>query len=159
MHEYTASIQWTRSGTPFTANRYSRRHHWTFDGGASIPAAASPQVVPPTLTDATCVDPEEAFVAALSSCHMLWFLSIAAERGITVERYDDAPVGRMNPDAEVVWMSRVTLRPAVAYAAPVPSTAVQEVMHEAAHAQCFLANSVRTDIVISPRDGSEADVG
>ena len=120
MHKYTASIQWARSGAPFTDSRYSRRHRWTFDGGATIGAAASPQVVPPALTDAGCVDPEEAFVAALSSCHMLWFLSLAADRGITVERYDDAPIGTMDPNAEPVWMTRVTLRPAVRMLIPCP---------------------------------------
>src|SRR5262245_47817775 len=95
MSEYTAVILWDRRGAVFTDNRYSRGHRWRFDGGIEVPASASPHVVPPQLTVAAAVDPEEAFVASLASCHMLWFLSLAAKRGHVVESYHDEATGVM----------------------------------------------------------------
>ncbi|HHP7239709.1 OsmC family protein [Longibacter sp.] len=151
MHAYTAGIRWERGDQPFTDGRYARRHEWVFDGGVTVPTSASPQVVPEPLSDAACVDPEEAFVAALSSCHMLWFLHLAADRGLVVDRYDDTPVGAMDPEDEPMWMRRVTLRPHVAFASDSPDAATLRQLHDAAHARCFLAHSVRTTIAVEPR--------
>jgi organic hydroperoxide reductase OsmC/OhrA len=148
MSDYTAVVTWERAGAVFTDNRYSRGHRWSFDGGIAVPASASPHVVPLPLSVAEAVDPEEAFVAALASCHMLWFLSIAAEQGFVVESYRDAATGVMGKDADgKVAMTRVTLRPGVRFAAGKrPSAAQHEAMHHEAHRQCFIASSVKTDV-------------
>jgi len=100
MSQYTAVITWERNGAVFTDNRYSRAHRWNFDGGIELPASASPHVVPLPLSVAEAVDPEEAFVVALASCHMLWFLSIAAKQGFVVESYRDEATGVMAKNAE-----------------------------------------------------------
>src|SRR5262245_60924184 len=114
--EYTSVVEWSRGGARFTDNRYSRGHVWRFDGGVAVPASSSPHVVPLPLSVAAAVDPEEAFVASLSSCHMLWFLSIAAKRGFVVDDYRDEAVGVMEKNAEGrLAMTRVTLRPAVRF--------------------------------------------
>ena len=151
MHTYTADIHWERGRQTFTDGRYDRRHRWSFDGGSTLLASASPQVVPEPLSDPSCVDPEEAFVAALSSCHMLWFLHLAADRGYVVDRYADRPVGHMDPTDEPMWMKRVTLRPKVSFMGAAPETSVIHALHDAAHERCFLAQSVRSDIRIQPR--------
>jgi organic hydroperoxide reductase OsmC/OhrA len=111
-HEYTAGVHWTRGEALFTDNRYSRGHRWRFDGGIEVPASSSPHVVRAPLSVEAAVDPEEAFVAALSSCHMLWFLSLAAGGGWRVDEYSDQAVGVMgrNPSGRMA-MLRVTLRP------------------------------------------------
>src|SRR6188474_2242754 len=112
MSTYSALITWERNGAAFIDNRYSRRHRWSFDGGVEVPASSSPHVVPLPLSVAAAVDPEEAFVAALASCHMLWFLSIAAKRGFVVESYRDEAVGVMAKNAAgKLSMTVVTLRP------------------------------------------------
>ena len=150
MAEHTASVIWAREGALFTDNRYSRAHRWTFDGGADVPASSSPAVVPVPLSDPRGVDPEEAFVASLSSCHMLWFLSIAAKRGFVVESYRDDAVGHVEKDAEGrMAMTRVTLRPVIQFSgnkSPAPHELAE--MHDKAHHACFIANSVRTAIAI-----------
>ena len=151
MHTYTATLHWHRSEQPFTDGRYMRRHQWAFDSGVTVPASASPQVVPEPLSDPSCVDPEEAFVAALSSCHMLWFLHLAADEGYVVDRYEDQPVGHMDPSDEPMWMRQVTLRPQVAFAGGALDTITLQQLHAAAHARCFLAHSVRSEIRIQPR--------
>src|SRR5512147_2820667 len=111
MSLYTAVIAWERSGAVFTDNRYSRGHRWLFDGGVEVPASSSPHVVPLPLSIEAAVDPEEAFVASLASCHMLWFLSIAAERGFVVDTYRDEAVGVLGKNASgKLMMTRVTLR-------------------------------------------------
>ena len=150
MAEHTATIAWDRFDAAFTDNRYSRAHRWMFDGGATIPASSSPQVVRVPMSDPMGVDPEEAFVASLSSCHMLWFLSIAATSGFVVDRYEDHAVGTMaRDDAGRMAMARVVLRPDVAFSGPrVPTDAEIRAMHDQAHHDCFLANSVRTEIVV-----------
>jgi organic hydroperoxide reductase OsmC/OhrA len=150
--KHVATVEWRRpAGAAFTDQRYPRAHRWRFDGGAEVPASSSPHVVPPPFSDAAAVDPEEAFVAALASCHMLWFLSIAAGRGHVVERYVDAAEGTMVRNAEGrLAMTAVTLRPCVAFAAPVPAEAEQRAMHEQAHHECFLAASVRSDMRCEP---------
>jgi len=144
--EYAATVSWDRSGAPFTDNRYSRAHRWTFDGGTSVAASASPHIVPVPFSDPVGVDPEEAFIAALSSCHMLWFLSIAAKRGLTVDSYRDRALGYMEMNAEGrLAITRVVLRPEVRFSGTkVPESTQLDNMHEEAHQQCFIANSVRT---------------
>ena len=150
MAEHTATVEWSRFDAAFTDNRYSRAHRWMFDGGATIPASSSPHVVPLPLSDPMGVDPEEAFVASLSSCHMLWFLSIAAERGFVVDHYEDHAIGTMaRNEAGRLAMTRVVLRPNVAFSAPVlPTDDETRAMHDEAHHACFLANSVKTEIVV-----------
>ncbi|HWE64645.1 MAG TPA: OsmC family protein, partial [Chloroflexota bacterium] len=116
MAEYITNVEWQRRGATFTDNKYSRAHTWQFDGGASVPASSSPHVVPVPYSDAAGVDPEEAYVAALSSCHMLWFLSIAARRGFVVDRYTDQAVGVMAKNDAGQWaITRVTLHPHVVF--------------------------------------------
>ena len=150
--KHVATVEWLRpAGAAFTDQRYPRAHRWRFDGGAEVAASSSPHVVPPPFSDAAAVDPEEAFVAALASCHMLWFLSIAAARGHVVERYVDAAEGTLARRAEGRQaITVVTLRPRVAFAAPVPSEAEQHAMHEQAHHECFLAASVRSEMRCEP---------
>ena len=154
MSEYTAVITWARNGAAFTDNRYSRGHRWSFDGGIEVPASASPHVVPLPLSVAAAVDPEEAFVAALASCHMLWFLSIAAKRGFVVESYRDEAAGVMAKNAAGrLAMTHVTLHPAVTFSGQLRPTAAQhQEMHHEAHEQCFIANSVTTDVRCEPVD-------
>ena len=154
MSEHTAVVSWERNGQAFTDNRYSRGHRWEFDGGVAVPASASPHVVPAPLSVAAAVDPEEAFVASLASCHMLWFLSIAAKRGYLVESYRDEAKGVMTKDAEgKLSITRVTLRPRIVFApASRPSAAEHDALHHEAHAQCFIARSVKTDVRCEPVD-------
>ncbi len=152
MSQHTAEISWQRGGQDFVGNRYSRRHAIRFDGGAEWAGSSSPHVVPVPLSDPAAVDPEEAFVASLSSCHMLWFLSIAAERGFCVERYVDRAAGQMGRNAAgKVAMTVVTLRPQVEFSGErLPSPAQIDEMHHAAHDRCFIANSVKTDVRCEP---------
>jgi organic hydroperoxide reductase OsmC/OhrA len=153
MSNYSATISWSRNGQIFTDNRYSRGHSWRFDGGTEVPASASPQIVPLPMSVEAAVDPEEAFVAALSSCHLLWFLSIAAKRGYVVDSYVDEAAGLMaKNDAGKLMMTTVTLRPLVVFGGTKqPDQAALEALHHAAHEQCFIANSVRSDVRIEPR--------
>jgi organic hydroperoxide reductase OsmC/OhrA len=155
MSTYTATIEWHRNGAAFSDNRYGRAHVWRFDGGAVVPASASPHVVPVPLSDPAGVDPEEAFVASLSSCHMLWFLSLAAKRGLVVESYRDEAVGVMAKNADgKLAMTRVTLRPAVRFAgARAPAAGELQELHHRAHEECFIATSVRTEVVCEPVAG------
>jgi len=152
MAEYQATVDWERNGAAFVDNRYSRGHHWEFDGGVRVPASASPHVVPLPYSVAAAVDPEEAFVAALSSCHMLWFLSLAAKQGYVVEKYRDIAVGTVGRDGDGrLAMLDVTLRPRVTFSGPKqPTTAEVADLHHAAHAQCFIANSVKTRVHCEP---------
>lgn len=154
MSSYTAGIRWHRAAAEkFTDNHYSRAHHWHFDGGAIVPASSSPAVVPLPMSDATAVDPEEAFVASLASCHLLWFLSIAAKRGYVVDSYTDDASGVMAQNAAgKLAMASVTLRPRVTFSgAKLPDRAALDALHHAAHEECFIANSVRSEVVIAPR--------
>ena len=148
MSKYTATISWNREGAKFTDSRYSRGHVWAFDGGVEAPASASPHVVRPPFSVAAAVDPEEAFVASLSSCHMLFFLHIACKQGFVVDQYRDEAVGVMAKNAEgKVAMTEVTLRPEVVFAAENrPSAAALEAMHHEVHDECFIANSVNTAV-------------
>jgi organic hydroperoxide reductase OsmC/OhrA len=148
MSAHTATILWQRDDASFSDGRYSRVHAWRFDGGVVVPASPSPQVVAAPWSDAAAVDPEEAFVAAIASCHMLWFLSIAAERGFVVDRYEDAAVGtmaRIAPGRQAI--TEVVLRPRIDFAGERQPSAVEvDALHEAAHDRCFIANSVKTEI-------------
>jgi organic hydroperoxide reductase OsmC/OhrA len=152
MSEYVASVHWQRQGQTFTDNRYSRRHAWHFDGGASVMASSSPHVVPVPGSDPAGVDPEEAFVASISSCHMLWFLALAGKAGWVVDDYRDDAVGVMARNAEgQLAMTVVTLRPAVSFSGPKrPDAAGFADLHHRAHEACFIANSVKTEIRVEP---------
>jgi organic hydroperoxide reductase OsmC/OhrA len=154
MSAYTVTVQWQRGAAAFTDNRYSRAHTWTFDGGVVVPASSSPSVVRPPYSNAQAVDPEEAFVASLSSCHMLWFLSIAAGKRFCVDSYVDAAVGVMSKNAAgKLAMTRVTLRPQISFAGErLPTRDEIAAMHHEAHAECFIANSVTTDVRVEPDD-------
>lgn len=133
-----------------TDNRYSREHLWRFDGGAEIPASSSPHIVPVPYSNAVCIDPEEAFIAALSSCHMLWFFSIAAKRKCVVESYTDHAIGLMTEDGNrKLAITRVSLCPTVVFIEDnLPTLKQIEEMHDEARHHCFLANSVKTEIVV-----------
>ncbi|MBU0748384.1 MAG: OsmC family protein [Gammaproteobacteria bacterium] len=152
MAEHTATLTWTRGNDDFLDKRYSRAHIWHFDGGATLAASSSPHVVPLPYSDAAAVDPEEAYVAALSSCHMLWFLDIACRAGLRVNRYTDAAVGTMAKDTSGrLVVSHVQLRPITVFdAAHAPSEAALTQLHHQAHEACFLANSVKTQIDCAP---------
>jgi organic hydroperoxide reductase OsmC/OhrA len=152
MASYLATIHWQRGDAAFVDKRYSRAHVWRFDGGAEVAASSSPHVVPLPMSDAAAVDPEEAFVASLSSCHMLWFLSLAAARGLCVDRYDDAAVGVMAKNADgKTAMTEVTLRPRVLFRdASAPTRETLARLHHEAHESCFIAASVRTRVTCEP---------
>lgn len=152
MPHHTAEILWLRDGQDFLDNRYSRKHLLRFDGGLEVPGSSSPHVVPLPLSDAAAVDPEEAFVASLASCHMLWFLSIAAQHKFCVDRYVDAATGVMaRNDQGKMAMTVVTLRPQVQFSgAQLPTRLQIDQMHHAAHEECFIANSVKTEVRCEP---------
>lgn len=153
MSEYVAKVEWTRNGATFTDNRYSRAHSWRFDGGVTVPASSSPHVMPAPLSDPNNVDPEEAFVAAIASCHMLWFLSLAAKRGFVVDTYSDDAVGVMEKNEQgKMAITRVALRPQISVVGEkIPSPSDIDALHHAAHENCFIANSVRTEISVENR--------
>ncbi len=152
MARYTAEVTWLRGEQDFLDNRYSRRHTLRFDGGAEVPGSSSPHVVPLPMSDAAGVDPEEAFVAALASCHMLWFLSIAAARKFRVDRYFDAPEGVMDKNVDGrLAMTVVTLRPRVTFSGDrIPTREQIERLHHLAHEECFIATSVRSEVRCEP---------
>ena len=152
MSHYTAQILWQRGDHEFLGNRYSRRHLIRFDGGAEVTGSSSPQVVPVPQSDPAGVDPEEAFVASLSSCHMLWFLDLACRAGWVVDDYRDAAVGVMAADpAGKTAMTLVTLHPAVRFGGERrPDAAEIERLHHAAHDECYIASSVKTELRCEP---------
>jgi len=148
---YNIKISWEKdSGETFVDNKYSRAHTWTFDGGIELSASSSPHVVPLPMSVESAVDPEEAFVASLSSCHMLWFLSIAAGKKYIVESYEDNAEGILGKDEEgKLAMTKVTLKPKVNFGGnAVPSREQIDELHHLAHEKCFIANSVKTKINI-----------
>jgi organic hydroperoxide reductase OsmC/OhrA len=152
MAEHKASIYWQRNGASFTDRRYSRGHVWRFDGDVEVPASSSPHNVPLPWSVAAAVDPEEALVAALSSCHMLWFLSIAAARGFVVESYRDEAVGIMGKNAhDKLAITRVILRPEVIFWGDRQASREElEAMHHEAHEECFIAHSVNSQVQCEP---------
>ena len=150
MHHHTAQVRWERKDAVFTDRRYSRAHLWRFDGGAEVPASSSPLVVREPFSDPKGVDPEEAFIAALSSCHMLFFLDFASHAGFTVESYVDDAVGGMGKDGEgkeyVEW---VELRPVIAFSGDKqPSAEDVAELHHRSHDVCFIARSVKTKVTV-----------
>ena len=152
MGEYKATVVWEREGATFTDSRYSRGHRWIFDGGIEVPASSSPHVVRLPMSVEAAVDPEEAFVASLSSCHMLSFLWIAARRGFLVDAYRDQAIGTLAKNAAGrLAMTVVVLRPEIRFGAgSQPSAADLDAMHHEAHDQCFIANSVTTEVRCEP---------
>ena len=152
MSHHTAEVLWLRNEGDFLGNRYSRRHLLRFDGGLEVAGSASPHVVPLPLSDASALDPEEAFVASLSSCHMLWFLSLAAQRRFCVERYFDAAIGVMEKNADgKMAMTVVMLKPDVTFSGErQPTRAELDALHHEAHENCFIANSVKTELRCEP---------
>ena len=153
MSTYEATVVWNRDGADFSDNRYSRRHVWQFDGDVEVTASSSPQVVPAPMSSEEAVDPEEAFVASLSSCHMLWFLSLAARRGFVVDSYRDAATGVMAKNADgKMAITEITLRPAVEFSGDkLPSQDEIMALHHDAHENCFIANSVKTEVRCEPQ--------
>jgi organic hydroperoxide reductase OsmC/OhrA len=152
MAHYVAEILWLRGDQNFFDNQYSRKHRLRFDGGIALAGSSSPHVVPVPMSDPQAVDPEEAFVASLSSCHMLWFLSMARKHQFCVDRYCDAASGIMAKNSEgKMAMTVVTLRPEVEFSgSQLPSQAQVVQMHHAAHEACFIANSVKTEVRCEP---------
>ena len=152
MGEHKATISWSSDGE-FVSGRYSRVHEWSFDGGAVVRGSSSPSVVPEPMSDASAVDPEEALVASASSCHMLWFLSLAQKAGFDVLAYRDEAVGTMGKDERGrVAITRIALRPQIAFAVRYPSKEELAALHHEAHDKCFIANSLRSEIMVEPRE-------
>jgi len=151
MSSYFATVQWTRGDAAFAKQQYTRGHTWRFDEGLTIPASASPHVVKAPWAVARAVDPEEALVAALASCHMLFFLSDASRAGFIVDQYEDAAEGVMAKNADGrVAITLVTLRPHVTFSGTAPTAAQFATLHDGAHAQCYIANSIRSDVRLEP---------
>ena len=151
MSEHDATVEWRRQGADFDYQTYSRAHTLSFDGGIRVPASAAPAKLPPTAAGAPGVDPEQAFVASLSSCHMLWFLHLACRARFVVDRYVDHASGVLGKNAEGrEAMTRVVLRPVVTFSGRKPSPEEHAQLHEAAHAKCFIANSVKAEVAIEP---------
>jgi len=149
MKTFDASLDWERGAQTFTDQRYSRAHVWTFDGGLSVPASSSPLSVPLPMSDPAAVDPEEALVAAASSCHMLFFLSLAAARGLVVDSYRDRASGYLDLDERgTLSMTRIVLRPRIAFAGAPPNAELLAQLHHEAHARCYIASSLRGEVVV-----------
>jgi organic hydroperoxide reductase OsmC/OhrA len=160
MSEHKVTVSWKRDlQSDFTKGKYSREHRWTFDGGVTVPGSSSPSVVPVPFSNPSAVDPEEAFVASISSCHMLCFLSLAAKKVFTVDTYEDHAVGVMTKgEKNVLWVSEVTLRPKIIYSGSRrPTELEEEQLHHEAHKECFIANSIRTNVVVAkPQPAADA---
>ncbi len=150
MKEFEARVAWQRAGQAFLDGRYSRAHDWQFDGGLQLRASSSPLSVPLPMSDPAALDPEEALVAAASSCHMLFFLSLAQQQGFMVDSYVDGAVGFLHEDdAGRVAMTRIELRPAIVFGGErQPSADELDALHHAAHARCYIANSLKTEVVV-----------
>jgi organic hydroperoxide reductase OsmC/OhrA len=145
MSEHRATIEWQRHGVDFDYQTYSRAHQLRFDG-LCVKGNAAPGNIPPSVRPEAGLDPEQAFVAALSSCHMLWFLHVACRANYVVDAYVDEAVGVLDK----TWISRVTLRPRVSFSGRAPSSEEHRALHERAHAKCFIANSVKTEVRVEP---------
>src|SRR5256885_14141176 len=150
MSTYTATIRWSREGAEgFAKGQYSRAHEWAFDGGAVVPASASPHIVPAPWSDAAGVDPEEAFIASLASCHMLFFVDFARRAGLVIDAYVDEAQGVLEKRADgKMAMTRVILHPRVTWADQQPDEATLADLHHRAHEACFIANSVTTEVAV-----------
>jgi organic hydroperoxide reductase OsmC/OhrA len=153
MPAYNVELQWDRNGANFIDQKYQRTHSWTFENGLILQAAASPHIVGAAFTDSSVIDPEEAFTASVGSCHMLWFLSLAAGRGYVVNRYTDQTKGKLELNREGhMAMTKVILQPVVSFD-PENAPGGKEFLklHQQAHRKCFIANSVKSDIEILPK--------
>ena len=151
MSTYHAIVRWSRGLDAFAGYKYSRGHEWVFDEGVVVPASASPQVVRAPYSVAAAVDPEEAFIAALSSCHMLFFLAFAAKAGFIVDRYEDPASGDLaKNEIGKEFMTRIVLRPAVTFYRRAPGAAEYAALHHHAHEDCYIANSVKSEVVREP---------
>ena len=153
MSEHKATITWKNTSTDYLKGRYSREHTWTFDGGLTVPASSSPSVVPVPLSNPANVDPEEAYVASVSSCHMLTYLFLAQRKGFQIDSYEDEAVGVVTKNEKgAPWVSTVTLNPKIIYGGdkrPTPEDEAQ--LHHGAHEQCFISNSVKTEVTVRSR--------
>jgi organic hydroperoxide reductase OsmC/OhrA len=151
MSEHKATISWARTSPDFLKGKYSREHTWRFDGGLTVLASASPSVVHEPYSNPAHVDPEEAFVAAVSSCHMLTFLYLSYQQGFQIDSYDDEAVGVMTKnESGVPWVSSITLHPKIVYTGnKLPTPAEEERLHHLAHQQCFIANSIKTEVTVN----------
>ncbi len=150
MSRHTAEIRWTSDGD-FLSGKYSRRHEWRFDGGAIVAGSSSPTVVPEPMSDPGAIDPEEALVASAASCHMLWFLALAQGAGLDVESYSDsaeAEMGRIGPGRTAI--TKITLRPRIAFAGSPPDADALDRLHHQAHERCFIANTLNCEILVEP---------
>lgn len=151
MSQHTARIAWARGGAEFQLKTYARDHQTTFDSGVTLPvSAAAGPAIPPGTVGAGTVDPEELTVAALSSCHMLFFLALAAKRGLVIDAYDDDPVGVLESKDGATWLTKITLRPRVTWGGEPPAAAVVDELHHEAHKRCYIGNSLKSEIVIEP---------
>lgn len=152
MGKHVAIVEWELGEGSFVEGRYSRAHTLRFDGGAEVPGSSSPSVVPLPWSDPAGVDPEEALISAVSACHMLWFLHIARDAGFTVARYRDEAEGVMGKNAQGrIAITRITLRPDIAFDGQAPDPQQLETMHHKAHDACFIANTVNCDVVVASR--------
>ena len=154
MSQHTAVIEWQRGDQPFSDNKYSRTHNWTFDGGAVVRGSSTPSaMIPPPLSDETAVDPEEALVAAVSSCHMMFFLAYARKDGFIVDSYRDAAEGTLGKDERgKISITDIVLRPAVSWSGDkVPDAAQIADLHHRAHEACYIGNSVRSTVTVEPQ--------
>lgn len=156
MGTYTATIVWQDDGQ-FASGRYSRGHEIRFDGGAVVRGSSSPHVVPLPFSDPAGVDPEEALVASVSACHMLWFLNLAQEAGLEVASYADEAEGVMGRVGRgKMAVTRIALRPRIRFAGAEPSAEQIERLHHEAHERCFIANSLKTEIVVEAPIAAES---
>ena len=151
MSEHTAKLSWSRGGAEFQMKTYSRDHQAAFDGGVTVPMSAAPGAsTPPGTTSLATVDPEELTVAAVSSCHMLFFLALAAKRGLTIEAYADDPVGVLESRDGATWLTKITLHPRVSWGGSPPDAAIVDELHHGAHKRCYIANSLKAEITVEP---------
>ncbi len=150
MSEHKAIIDWKRGNGDFLKGRYSREHTWSFDGGMTIPASPSPAAVPAPYSNSAHVDPEEALVAAVSSCHMLTYLYLAYRQGFQVDSYHDQAIGSMSKNERgIPWVSLIKLNPRIAYSGEKrPTTKQERELHHLAHEQCYISNSIKTEVVV-----------
>lgn len=151
MSDHIATVEWVRGDQTFSDNRYSRAHDWTFDGGAVVRGSSAPTSVAVPMSDPTAVDPEEALVAAVSSCHMLFFLALAGKAGFVIDRYRDAASGTLaRDDRGRTSMTEIVLRPAVTWSGPAPDAAKLSDLHDQSHRLCYIANSIRGEVRVEP---------
>jgi len=156
MSQHTATVRWSLTGTEFLKGKYSREHEWLFDGGAVVAASPAPSVVPAPWSNPALVDPEEAFVASVASCHMLTFLWLAGRQGFEISHYEDTAAGFMAKNERgVPWVSRIVLRPHILWSGEKRPTAGEiDKLHHAAHEGCFIANSIKTEVIVEAPDAA-----